>query len=31
MENKKWVMEQTWENRVHEWLMLTRKSVDNAR
>ena len=22
MENKKWVMEQTWENRVHEWLML---------
>ena len=22
MENKKWVMEQTWENRVHEWLMV---------
>ena len=22
MENKKWVMEQTWENRVHEWIMI---------
>ena len=22
MENKKWVMEQTWENRVHEWIMV---------
>jgi glycosyltransferase involved in cell wall biosynthesis len=22
MENKKWVMKQTWENRVHEWIMI---------
>ena len=22
MEIKKWVMEQTWENRVHEWIMI---------